>query len=66
MFINSKTITPPSDCGTSIGLTKFIQHYISTGPVYILFALYPRFMLRLLYNSPFALYDIAKMDYLFN
>ena len=25
-------------------------------------SLYPRFMLRLLYNSPFALYDIAKMD----
>ena len=25
-------------------------------------ALYIRFMLRLLYNSPFALYDIAKMD----
>ena len=23
---------------------------------------YPRLMLRLLYNSPFALYDIAKMD----
>ena len=26
------------------------------------FALYLRFMLRLLYNSPFALYDIAKLD----
>ena len=25
-------------------------------------ALYPLFMLRLLYTGPFALYDIAKMD----
>ena len=30
------------------------------------FALYPRFMLRLLYNSPLAVYDIAKMDDLVN
>ena len=30
----------------------------STGLIYLRFALYLRFMLRLLYNSPFALYDI--------
>ena len=44
---------------------KFWTAIISTwhGLVCTPFALYPRSVLVLVYNSPFALYDIAKMDY---
>ena len=44
--------------------TDIILHLdgiVLSGLVYMRFALYLRFILRLLYN-PFALYDIAKMD----
>ena len=34
----------------------------TAGLVYMRFALDLRYMLRLLYNSPFALYNIAQMD----
>ena len=35
---------------------------ICTGLVYTPFTLYAHSMLVLLYNGPYALYDIAKMD----